>query len=603
MNIYPVVLDSRPSYAGTTVAATGSGAPASLLLMPLGEATVLSHVRARLLSVTPHPPLVVAGADVDSPAYRAAVAQAAPATDAVLAPADFRARLDGYDASDWLLVVDPGCLPASGLAAETLLRAPVDSRWVRHLVALEKSHDGTRECVEFDAGGRVRRIRRFYDAVTWPFTSGVCCSLLPVACVLLAGDLPWTSLAEVKHALARRGIPSHDLPIEETVVHLGVEADMLAFSERFVVEAMDEAGRRPASANVLYSGGGHQVHPSARLVGPIILQSGAIVGAQATVLGPALIGRGARVGTGALVAQCVVAGGAVVRAGATVRHRVLVGDTVAVERGVPSAPALVRLRTGAGERPLPRGRDRRRERERRQAEHRRRGPYASWKPIVEAFLAASALVLLSPLLLLVALLVKLDSRGPVFFGHKREGRHGRLFQCWKFRTMHVGADVRERELRARSLVDGPQFKLQRDPRITRVGRWLRVTNLDELPQLFNVARGEMSLVGPRPSPFQENQMCVPWREGRLSVRPGITGLWQVCRHERAEGDFHQWIQYDLLYVRHSSFAVDMKILAATVLTGGGRRHVPLSWILPAREVADESAPEQPARPAARGAAH
>jgi lipopolysaccharide/colanic/teichoic acid biosynthesis glycosyltransferase len=570
VNIYPVVLDSRPSYA------QGSSAPASLLLMPLAEATLLGHVRSRLLAVTPHAPMVVAGGDLPSRPYRDALRDADASLAAVLAPAEFRARLDAYEASDWLLVVDPACMPATGLAPELLLRHPVDPRWARHLVALERSADGTRECVEFDTDGRVRRIRRFYDAVTWPFTAGVSCSLLPAACALLAGDLPWTSLAEMKHALARRGIASHDLPIAETVVNLGVEEEMLAFSERFIVQATAAAGRRTSLANVLFSGGPHRVDRSARLVGPVILQSGAVVEEGATILGPALIGHGARVGPHALVAQSVLAGGAVVAKGATIHHRVLVGETLAAEPAERPAGAY-RLRA------VPGGpsdaRERRRDRERRLREGRRDHRYAAWKPWLEGAVAVASLALLSPLLVLIALLVRLDSRGPVFYGHKREGRHGRSFKCWKFRTMHVGADARERELRAQSQVDGPQFKLKGDPRTTRIGRWLRASNLDELPQLFNVALGQMSLVGPRPSPFQENQMCVPWREGRLSVRPGITGLWQVCRHERAEGDFHQWIQYDLLYVRHGCFTVDMKILLATVLTAGGKGHVPLSWIL------------------------
>jgi len=101
-----------------------------------------------------------------------------------------------------------------------------------------------------------------------------------------------------------------------------------------------------------------------------------------------------------------------------------------------------------------------------------------------------------------------------------------------------------------------------------------------LPQLFNVLVGHMSLVGPRPSPFRENQICVPWRRARLSVRPGITGLWQVCRDERTHGDFHQWIFYDITYVRHLSIWLDAKILIATLLTLGGRRSIPLSWVLP-----------------------
>ena len=145
--------------------------------------------------------------------------------------------------------------------------------------------------------------------------------------------------------------------------------------------------------------------------------------------------------------------------------------------------------------------------------------------------------------------------------------------------MFAGAEAQQRRLYANNQVDGPQFKLDHDPRVTTVGRFLRGISFDELPQLINVVRGEMAIVGPRPSPFRENQTCVPWRAGRLSVRPGITGLWQVCRHDRKAGDFHQWIYYDLLYVRHMSPLLDLKIVIATILTLGGRRPVPLRWLL------------------------
>jgi len=161
--------------------------------------------------------------------------------------------------------------------------------------------------------------------------------------------------------------------------------------------------------------------------------------------------------------------------------------------------------------------------------------------------------------------------------------------------MCADADTLQSRLRGRNQVDGPQFKLDHDPRITRVGRWTRTTSLDELPQIFNVLIGDMSFVGPRPSPFRENQVCVPWREARLSVLPGITGLWQVCRHDRSDGDFHQWIYFDLLYVRHMSILLDHKILLATLLTLGGRGSVPLSWMVrPERYHERRRQPREPA---------
>jgi lipopolysaccharide/colanic/teichoic acid biosynthesis glycosyltransferase len=181
----------------------------------------------------------------------------------------------------------------------------------------------------------------------------------------------------------------------------------------------------------------------------------------------------------------------------------------------------------------------------------------------------------------IAVLIWLQRDGAIFYGDEREGLGGRVFNCWKFRTMSSNADAAQVQLRAAAQVDGPHFKMTRDPRVTRVGRLLRASNLDELPQLFNVLVGEMSVVGPRPSPFRENQICVPWRNARISVRPGITGLWQVCRHDRDAGDFHQWIEYDLLYVRHLSALVDLKILTATILTLGGKgTHVRPALLVP-----------------------
>ena len=120
---------------------------------------------------------------------------------------------------------------------------------------------------------------------------------------------------------------------------------------------------------------------------------------------------------------------------------------------------------------------------------------------------------------------------------------------------------------------------------------LRLLNLDELPQLINVVRGEMGLSARGPPRSARTSSAFRWRQGRLSVRPGITGLWQVCRHDRSEGDFHQWIEYDLLYVRHISLLLDLRILLATFVSMGGQRPVPLAWVLPAAVGAPPTSPK------------
>jgi lipopolysaccharide/colanic/teichoic acid biosynthesis glycosyltransferase/carbonic anhydrase/acetyltransferase-like protein (isoleucine patch superfamily) len=181
------------------------------------------------------------------------------------------------------------------------------------------------------------------------------------------------------------------------------------------------------------------------------------------------------------------------------------------------------------------------------------------KRVADALAAALVLVLFAPVFPLIAVAIKLSSPGPVFFRDKRQGLHGTLFDCIKFRTMRPGADKMQEKLRFVCEVDGPQFKINDDPRITTVGRFLRETYLDEIPQFLNVLCGQMSVVGPRPSPESENTLCPSWRDARLSVRPGITGLWQVCRTREANKDFQEWIHFDTQYVRGFSPGLDLWI--------------------------------------------
>ncbi len=187
-------------------------------------------------------------------------------------------------------------------------------------------------------------------------------------------------------------------------------------------------------------------------------------------------------------------------------------------------------------------------------------------------LAASGLglIVLSPLFLAVAIAIKLDSTGPVIYGQERVGYNRRRFCAWKFRTMVENADKLQDSLEELNEAQGPIFKIKDDPRITCLGRWLRRMSIDELPQLFNVLKGEMSLVGPRPLPVRDvDRIDVRWHKRRFSVKPGITCLWQA---DGREPTFDEWIQSDMEYIDHWSLMLDLKILFKTipaVLSGQG----------------------------------
>lgn len=194
-------------------------------------------------------------------------------------------------------------------------------------------------------------------------------------------------------------------------------------------------------------------------------------------------------------------------------------------------------------------------------------PYtsSSLKRGFDIVFALLALALTLPLFPLIMLAIFLEDRRPFFFAHQRESIQARQFGCIKFRTMYRDAERMKAELQAANQADGPQFFIENDPRITRVGKVLRHLQLDEIPQFFNVLLGHMSVVGPRPSPYSENQYCPGWREARLSVRPGVTGLWQI-RRTRADGaDFQEWIRYDIEYVEKATFRLDLYIIWKTIL--------------------------------------
>lgn len=184
------------------------------------------------------------------------------------------------------------------------------------------------------------------------------------------------------------------------------------------------------------------------------------------------------------------------------------------------------------------------------------------KRIIDVALSATGLIVLFPFLVLIALAIKFDSRGPVLYKQKRCGTGGHLFNMLKFRTMVANAEQLHKQLSSKNEHDGPMFKMTKDPRVTKVGEILRKTSFDEFPQLFNVLKGEMSLVGPRPLIMDEMKFSPGWRDIRLKVKPGITGLWQI--HGRSDSPFHDWIQYDVYYVKHQSIWLDVKILFKTI---------------------------------------
>jgi len=189
--------------------------------------------------------------------------------------------------------------------------------------------------------------------------------------------------------------------------------------------------------------------------------------------------------------------------------------------------------------------------------------YTIGKRVFDVVFALVALALVLPLFPIIMLAIYLEDGRPLFYGHRRESRGGKPFTCLKFRSMMKNADQLKARLVMVNQADGPQFHIQGDPRVTRVGRILRRFYLDELPQLFNVLAGSMSIVGPRPSPYEENQCCPAWREARLSVPPGITGLWQVMRTREEGKDFQEWIKYDIEYVQKACFRLDLWIIWKT----------------------------------------
>ena len=393
-------------------------------------------------------------------------------------------------------------------------------------------------------------VRRFYeDSIEYqPFRGIRPHHLLirPQVFTDLARDMDYIpgDLATWTAALQNRDYPGAALGIAGQVLDLYSPSGFLSFwlQHLEMIPIDDTAWNYWDTADKVLTAN----HGALRVAGRVWVHKEAVIDPDVSLIGPCWIGAAAHLGHGCVVERAMIGAGTEVPAGEMVSSRVylhtaeVTGETTEYEIQ-PKNPVF-------------------------------ENPFKCWprfsyaalfKRWVDIVAASLILILFLPVFPVIALAIKLNSPGPVFFGARRQGLHGKEFRCLKFRSMKPGADKLQEQLRAVNEVDGPQFKMADDPRISAVGRFLRETYLDEIPQFINVLRGQMSIVGPRPSPKRENTQCPAWRDARLSVRPGVTGLWQVKRTRDPVKDFQEWIQYDIEYVRKLSFKIDLWICWAT----------------------------------------
>ncbi|MHC4640635.1 MAG: sugar transferase [Planctomycetota bacterium] len=380
----------------------------------------------------------------------------------------------------------------------------------------------------------------------------------------------WPHHIFIKTSLLDKVAPDHTLPqlfsdfikmcrsndLNLCVMNVGGIALDLETSEGLLSFCQTTLSKsRKAKVGIQNSNG---ISPEARLIGKVLLGKNVHIDPKAVVIGPTIISNDVKIGSSAVINSSVIGPGVRVPPNQLVQNCIIKGPQCNWNR-------MTRCKSNIAKQigPLcdwsPKNRN---------YDTYRKWPRLSYagcfKRMADIFAAVIVLVLFAPIFPLIALIIKFASRGPVFFKDTRQGLHGKMFKCLKFRTMIVGADKIQDKLRAVSLVDGPQFKMDYDPRISAVGTFLRNTYIDEITQFFNVLVGQMSVVGPRPSPEAENTLCPSWRDARLSVRPGLTGLWQVCRTRQPMKDFQEWIHYDTKYVRELSLKMDLWICWRTI---------------------------------------
>ncbi|MBI1912772.1 MAG: sugar transferase [Deltaproteobacteria bacterium] len=365
-------------------------------------------------------------------------------------------------------------------------------------------------------------------------------------------------------ALRAVDVPVHAYEIDGYCKPINSVDDYYNVQRESLFRGSVKTGNMTEIAAGVWAGDNTFISPRAYIVGPTIIGRNCKIEDNAQIIGPTVIGDNCTIGKRAKIREsilwndfemeedsslkyCIVGRGLRVFAGDSFNNKVVVdslklGDLNLIPPKYEFSGVVesVALKMGGF----------------------KYAAFLGLKRLIDMTGAFFLLVLAAPILAALAIAVKMDSDGPAIFRQKRCGKHGVDFEMLKFRTMVKDAHKMQQKLVTEKNVDGPMFKLVNDPRITKTGQFLRKTSLDELPQLFNVLKGDMSLVGPRPLVMDEMKFSPSWRSIRLKVKPGITGLWQV--QGRSEAPFHDWIRHDVHYVQNQSLWMDIKILIKTI---------------------------------------
>jgi lipopolysaccharide/colanic/teichoic acid biosynthesis glycosyltransferase len=394
--------------------------------------------------------------------------------------------------------------------------------WIQPTLLFVRLHNsrerGYRERVVTDADGRFLRIQRLYDAAEDQRLARV--ALTPdgeVARLWQSAPNPLVGWRRL-----RRFTPRHErstLSVDGNVFDGSLDREVAAYLKSLMAvwQRPDATITRATQVDLsTWADPTARIEPAARFIGPVWVGAGRHVPDGTTVVGPAILwdDPSQRPPSGAIQWLTIEP----------------------AENRIPDDPAVRHANV------LDR----------------------AAKRLFDIVASLIAIALSLPFYPFVALAIWLEDGRPIFFSHRRETLGGREFPCIKFRSMRKDAEKMKADLKAANQADGPQFFIEEDPRLTRVGRAMRKYHLDEWPQFFNVLLGHMSIVGPRPSPRSENQYCPAWREARLSVRPGITGLWQTRRTRAAGSDFQEWIKYDIEYVEKRCWTLDLLIIFRTI---------------------------------------